>query len=286
MKTQDTGRIDSGRATGASGHGWPDAAEGGQGRAGDDILAGSVGAERMHGGGGTDTVDYSTSPEGVAVILNRTDGWGISFEYPKTSAGGHGGMAEGDRYASVETVIASQHDDLVYGSARGTTAWLLDGNDVFDTRQTSPAADSVHGGAGDDSLWGGGGADTLAGGAGDDSIFGEDGGDLLLAGPGLDKLDGGAGDDMLVGAAPGTSGHVYSVALHQGSVADYTITGHVFAAGTPEEATWFTVADNRDGSPEGTDTLLRVSVIEFADKVVDLLHPTVPLVTETSPFGL
>lgn len=56
-------------------------------------------------------------------------------------------------------------------------------------------ADSIDGGATDDTLIGNGGADTLNGGAGNDSVEGSAGSQTLIGGTGNDTLNGAAGDD-------------------------------------------------------------------------------------------
>ena len=80
-----------------------------------------------------------------------------------------GGEAEGDELNSIENIMGSVHDDVLWGD---------DG------------ANELSGHLGDDVLKGFGGADTL---------FGENGGDTLRGDNGQDTLDGGAGRDDLYG---------------------------------------------------------------------------------------
>lgn len=87
-------------------------------------------------------------------------------------------------------------------------------------------------------------------------IGGSDGDDALSGGRGDDTLTGGAGNDALVGGE-GTDTVVYS-----GNRADYTIT-------YDRHSDVYTVADNREGSPDGTDTFTGVELVEFADGTVD-----------------
>ncbi|MES9910239.1 MAG: DUF4347 domain-containing protein, partial [Candidatus Thiodiazotropha sp.] len=79
--------------------------------------------------------------------------------------------------------------------------------------------------------------------------------------PGDDTLTGGAGDDYLDGGA-GTDTAVFS-----GSRADYDITWY---AGTSE----LVVSDTRDGSPDGTDTLINIEELQFADQTVTITDPS------------
>ncbi|OWJ64332.1 calcium-binding protein [Inquilinus limosus] len=122
-----------------------------RGGAGNDILTGAAGADRLEGGDGTDTALYTESTVGVRVDL----GLGT----------GHGGTAEGDTLAGIESVVGTSHDDALAG----------DGNA--------------------NGLWGGLGSDTLAGGAGNDALKGEAGNDVLTGGLGADTLVGGDGND-------------------------------------------------------------------------------------------
>ena len=189
-----------------------DASQGFSGGAGNDtIVAGGL-ADAIDGGAGIDAVSYAGSG-GVVVLLQDTDTHGPHANEP---AGGTGGLAEGDSYAGIEVVVASEFADYVFGGANGTTAYLLGGDDEYDNTETQAVTDYVDSGAGNDSIWGGDGADiligsdgndrlngergadTLDGGNGSDVLNGQDGTDLLDGGAGLDTLSGGNGDDILV----------------------------------------------------------------------------------------
>jgi hypothetical protein len=75
-------------------------------------------------------------------------------------------------------------DFIAFNGGKGNDRFVVDANIVIDAL--------IYGGAGNDSLVGGGGADFINGGAGKDKING---------GPGADLLFGGGADDLLVGAA-------------------------------------------------------------------------------------
>jgi Ca2+-binding RTX toxin-like protein len=103
-------------------------------------------------------------------------------------------------------------DDLIYASYGADTVNGGAGNDtIFGNGLTeSPGnaaaflarddlADRICGGAGDDLLIGAGGDDTLAGGAGADLLLGDWGSDLLVGGAGNDTLRGGLDADRLKG---------------------------------------------------------------------------------------
>jgi Ca2+-binding RTX toxin-like protein len=67
---------------------------------------------------------------------------------------------------------------------------------------SSPNADTLEAGQGNDQLSGGEGADTLRGGSGNDSIDGGAGSDFVEGGPDNDILSGGAGADAFFLASP------------------------------------------------------------------------------------
>ncbi|QIK66168.1 ExeM/NucH family extracellular endonuclease [Nocardioides sp. HDW12B] len=86
----------------------------------------------------------------------------------------------------VPTLIGTQDDDVLRGTARPDVVHALSGDDTVTGLN---ADDVVCGGAGDDVLEGGNGADRLLGGSGDD---------VLRGGNGTDVLDGGSGENTLV----------------------------------------------------------------------------------------
>jgi glucose/arabinose dehydrogenase len=90
-----------------------------------------------------------------------------------------------------------------------------------------------------------------------DSLSGNGGDDILFAGSGNDLLNGGAGNDNLNGNAGNDT------ALYSGNLSDYQITRHAGSAGTV-----YIVKDMRFGSPDGTDTLVGVEILKFADTSV------------------
>ncbi len=127
--------------------------------------------------------------------------------------------------------------------------------------------DQLTGTLGDDTIQGQDGNDRIYGLGGDDNIDGGKGDDYIKGGKGDDRLDGGKGDDTLIGGAGndyidgGPQG--YDTAVYRGNYQDYQIT---FSGGPAHsEGYTITVVDNRQGSPDGTDTLRRIEVIKFAD---------------------
>lgn len=102
--------------------------------------------------------------------------------------------------------------------------------------------ENATGGGNDDILVGNDAANLLRGGAGNDSLAGGEGDDTLAGGAGSDRLVGGSGTDM---------------AVYEGGRAAYAVTR--IADGSLQ------VADTRAGAPEGSDTLVGVESVRFAD---------------------
>jgi|GEM_PF-3053973 len=147
------------------------------GGAGDDHLSGGKGNNVIDGGDGFDTVDYSSSEQGVVVSLlsNGTSGFGL----------------DRDIIRSVEAVMGSAYGDYIVGNAAEN---YLFGDAGDDQIYAVGDNDTIDGGDGDDFIYGGGanfGQNTgglLIGGKGNDSFF---------VGPGHTTIDGGEGVDTL-----------------------------------------------------------------------------------------
>ncbi|RZJ29900.1 MAG: calcium-binding protein, partial [Brevundimonas sp.] len=160
---------------------------------GDDILRGLGGIDRLEGGEGLDTADYSLAGSAVSadIALQRSskDGDGAS-----------------DVFVSIENLTGSDFDDLLFGD--GQTNVLRGGG----------GADVLRGQSGDDVLAGGAGADRLDGGNGVDTADyslaaggvraqlnsntaandGDGGADVLVS---IENLTGSAFNDLLIGDA-------------------------------------------------------------------------------------
>lgn len=96
--------------------------------------------------------------------------------------------------------------------------------------------------------------DNAIGGAGNDTLIGNAIANNLNGGNGNDTLTGGGGNDTIIGGA-GTD-----VAVYSGNKANYLITYN-------STTQTFTVADQRSGTPDGTDTVSGVENFQFADGV-------------------
>lgn len=208
------------------------------GGSGDDVLAGTAGANRLAGGSGDDLLVGRGGDDNY--VYNRTfvDGIGYVGDYGDDVIEDSGGY---DRleltWHSVDEVTASLAPDNSYllSFAGGGSVTILGGalaanaidevvfaggdwwtgeilsamaNPVLETFGTS-GPDSLAGTegrrnrlaglGGDDALEGKGGPDILEGGDGDDSLVGLHGDDSLEGGSGDDALYGGRGADTLSG---------------------------------------------------------------------------------------
>jgi hypothetical protein len=105
--------------------------------------------------------------------------------------------------------------------------------------------------------------DNAIGGASNDTLVGNPIGNSLSGGAGGDRLTGGGGNDFIDGGGndfiDGGSGS--DTAVFSGNLANYRI-------GWNSATQAFTVADQRAGAPDGTDTIIGVENFQFADGTV------------------
>ncbi len=116
------------------------------GGSGDDILNGGAGGDAFDGGSGYDTAAYSDSATGLTINM--------------VTPGAGTGEATGDSFVfgTVESILGSKFNDMIFGDAAAT---FLNG---------SAGDDTIHGANGDDGIAGGAGADLLHGDAGNDNF--------------------------------------------------------------------------------------------------------------------
>ncbi|QDT09622.1 Bifunctional hemolysin/adenylate cyclase precursor [Planctomycetes bacterium K23_9] len=131
-----------------NGRGGPDTLMGGEG---DDVLEGDTGADQLHGGSGIDAASYAGGATFVRAYL---------FDSLLNK-----GVAVGDVFDSIENLIGTDFNDILFGDEIGNL---------------------LVGGFGDDMLSGLAGDDTLQGGGGDDKLSGGEGADDLQGGEGVD----------------------------------------------------------------------------------------------------
>jgi len=149
------------------------------GHGGNDVLIGGATGDRLDGGAGSDTASYATASAGLFAGLE--------------DANANTGDAGGDGYYSIENLIGSAFNDILYGDG---------------------AANILVGGAGNDGLVGKGGADRFDGGLGSDTVFydsspglqadlltpvrnsGDAKGDVFVA---IENMEGSSFNDLLYG---------------------------------------------------------------------------------------
>jgi Ca2+-binding RTX toxin-like protein len=158
-----------------------------QGSAYADTLAGDAGYNRIYGGGGVDTVDYTNANGSVTVDL--------------LSGAASGGGGD-DALFSVENVIGTDFADTFIsglGANRieaGLGTDRVDYTDAAAAVQVDLQTGSVTGGSGRDVLVS---IEDATGSGFDDTLTGSSAVNSLIAGEGADTLDGGAGSDTLNG---------------------------------------------------------------------------------------
>jgi serralysin len=115
--------------------------------------------------------------------------------------------------------------------------------------------------------------ENAKGGSGNDSIMGNAADNHLTGGGGNDTLDGGSGGN--------------DTAVYSGLSTDYKWSENA-------DGSW-TIADQRSGSPDGTDMLIHIENLQFADKTVTIGTPpppppppppttnTAPVITSAAP---
>lgn len=168
---------------------------------GDDLIDGGIGNDTIAGGAGNDTVSYAS--------LVRSDGLtvGVTVDLQISGIAQSTGLGGNDTLASIQSLVGTQYNDFLYGSAGANGLYGGKGSDQI---YGQSGADLLRGADGNDALFGGDGFDTLEGGNGNDklsgegqndTLYGQDGNDTLFGGAGDDALRGGAGDDVLEGGA-------------------------------------------------------------------------------------
>jgi Ca2+-binding RTX toxin-like protein len=147
------------------------------------------GADVFIGGGGVDSISYSTRTTDVQIAM---DGVSESGELVD------GNPVEGDQIAAdVENAVAGPGHDVLIGNGLSNRLQGNGGNDFLDG---AGGNDQLDGGDGDDDITGGDGDDGLLGLDGDDFLDGEGGNDTIAGGFGDDDMVGGDGNDHMTGS--------------------------------------------------------------------------------------
>jgi len=185
---------------------------------GNDTLNGGSGHDTLIGGAGSDTFYLSTGADvymggtGYDVIYATRNGAALEMDQgllsgiEEISANGFYGMTIQAANADGSTIdlrhIYLADDDIlgIHGGAGNDTIY---GSLTYDTIYGGGGDDYINGMRNDDTLSGGAGNDTLLGGDGYDTLNGDGGDDTLNGGTLDDMLFGGAGDDILLASANG-----------------------------------------------------------------------------------
>ena len=147
------------------------------GNAGDNVIHGLDGDDRLYGDGGNDWISGGSGQDALygGMGNDHLDG------------GSDNDILYGD--VGNDILSGSTGDDILYGGTGHDTLSGSDGND------------RLYGDAGNDRLDGGAGHDRLYGGVGKNRLLGQDGNDTLYGGMHADTLQGGNGNDRLYGDA-------------------------------------------------------------------------------------
>jgi len=164
---------------------------------------GSISASHIYAATGSYTVTLNVD-DGVNFVVTQT--FNITITATSNSGGtlqigGNGGndtitVKQGSGSGSV--IVTNNGTNTTYN---GVSTIMIAGGGGNDDIKINPNVTQnaiVFGGAGNDSVKGGGGNDILVGGDGDDLLHGQAGRDLLIGGDGADRIIGHTDDDILV----------------------------------------------------------------------------------------
>jgi len=154
-----------------------------------DILDGGPGNDRLSGGASSDSVDGG---EGDDFMLGGTG---------DDELRGGPGNDGADGGTGNDTIQGDDGDDSLDGGDGDDTIFGGPGNDTIIEKGFGDDKE-LNGGPGNDVIKGGRGSDQLIQGEdGDDQLYGETGSERIRGGNGDDTVDGGSGDDEVLGEA-------------------------------------------------------------------------------------
>ncbi len=230
---------------------------------GDDAIEGGAGDDEIDGGEGTDTARYSSSNAADWSIVTKSDG---SIELTQLKTG------EKDTLRNIENLQFKDAFKSLSVNFRASTDAKgmnnINGTDMADTVDADTLAASNKAVSS---------RDWITAGAGDDRIKAGAGGDDITGGIGNDTLDGGAGAkdslttrlEALQANSQANTWELENRAYYSGPVSRYEIKEQVDdSTGTvtgKAGAAYFSVKDLRSGSPDGTDAVLNIDLLQFSD---------------------
>jgi len=158
------------------------------------------------------------------------------------------------------TIDESDFEQMVINfNGTGAIKWTAASQTTSLSVAGAAGADSLTGGAGNDTLTGNAGADTIVGGGGDDSLTGGDGADTITAGTGDDTLSGGNGADTIIA---GSGDDTITLTEDSQSNDDVRITN----GGSSDKAIQATTSTSGDDT--GADTIIAFDAGASADSIV------------------
>ncbi len=145
----------------------------------------------------------------------------------------------------------SQSGTRVDDEVGNNDIYLVNTTDIVEGSGSTGTGDTISGGDGNDTLYGGAGADEIDGDAGNDTLYG---------GAGADQLDGGAGNDTLVGddASNGTPQLILNT---NGGVEDVASIANI--TDFPTSALTFEIRFTSDHVPSGPQSLSGAPLISY-----------------------
>ena len=238
---------------------------------GEDLFGTGARADHVYFDGNADDFHFGRSSGAVVITKGETS---VT-------------MGQKDTFASFDDMTVRAMD-IQFGSRNADDLRGDDGADILIGRGGNDYIrgydndDLIRGGTGDDTLSGGNGKDLLLGEGGHDKLYGGDGRDELFGGVGHDTLYGesgndwlygGYGDDRIYGHTWNASGPGTDRAVYDGNRADYTFESTTyFDSYRGTTVTRLTVTDTAsgglDGFYEGSDQLLDIDFLVFADQTV------------------
>jgi Ca2+-binding RTX toxin-like protein len=169
--------------------------------AGNDNIYDGAGDDQVNGGAGNDTFYYHEGND----IYDGGEGTNDRVNYVNATQSAIFDLRDGtidlgmdavidDTIINIESVTATNHDDILHGNTLNNTLTGLAGDDEIYGYEGN---DKLYGFEGDDVIYGGAGNDSIYGKEGTNTLYGEGGADKFYVDKGNDTIDGGTGSDFI-----------------------------------------------------------------------------------------